>query len=90
MANLTHITVTAPPGRRTPIHPSDGVRPGGGALYVEHGCVERVRYSQTVRRSLGRGDLISCDLNGAPVTVTLAAAPMEIPAPSTPDGKKAP
>lgn len=74
----THITVTAPAGVRTPIHPNDGIRPGGDPLFVVAGAVERVRYSQTIRRALGRGDLIACNMDGAPVTVALAAAPSEL------------
>ncbi len=79
MADPTHITVTAPIGRHTPIHPSDGAEPGGGLLYVEPSTVCRVRYSQTIRRALSRGDLIACNMDGAPSTVTLAAAPEDLP-----------
>jgi hypothetical protein len=77
-----YITVTAPPGRQTPVHKSDGVEfGGGGLLYVIAGQVVRVRYakSQTIRRSIGRGDLIPCDMNGAACGVELAAAPEELP-----------
>jgi len=79
MPDPTHITVTAPAGRRTPIGRRDGAEPGGSQLCVVRGVVCRVRYSQDVRRSIARGDLIPCDMNGAPVTVTLAAAPSELP-----------
>jgi hypothetical protein len=49
-------------------------------MYVEFGKVRRIAYSQTTRRSVRRGDLILCDLNGAPVaSYELAAAPQEIP-----------
>lgn len=77
----SHITVTAPPDRRTPVHPSDGTEPGGGLLCAVPGEIIRVRYarSQTIRRAIARGDLIPCDMNGAAVGVDLAAAPEEIP-----------
>ncbi len=54
----THITVTAPPGKLTPIHYEDSTEPGGLPLRVSAGNVHRVRYSQAVRRSIARGDLI--------------------------------
>lgn len=76
-----YITVTAPSGRRTPIHHEDGTEPGGGQLCVVAGEIIRVRYagSQTIRRSIGRGDLIPCDMNGAAVGVALAASADELP-----------
>jgi hypothetical protein len=81
----THITVTAPPGRLTPVHIDDGIEPGSAQLQVTSGHVCRVRYSHTIVRSIGRGDLIMCDANGAPVaSVELAASPQEI------DGVKKP
>lgn len=79
MPDPTHITVTAPKGKRTPVHPADGVEPGGALLCVVEGEIRRVRYSQTTRRSVARGDLIPCDMNGAAVGVALAAAPDELP-----------
>lgn len=79
MPDPTHITVTAPPGRKTPVHGRDGQEPGGGLLYVTNDVVARIRYSQTTRRSIGRGDLVPCDMNGAATTVTLAAAPDDLP-----------
>ncbi len=70
-----HITVTAPEGRKTPISPNDGTD-GGNMLYVEHGRVTRVAYSQDVRRSIARGDLVPCTLEGAKVeTLDEADAP---------------
>ena len=70
-----HITVTAPEGRTTPISPNDGTD-GGALLYVKHGQVTRVAYSQDVRRSIGRGDLIPCTLEGKHVeTLDDADAP---------------
>lgn len=84
MALPTHVTVTAPEGRRTPVHRDDGVEPGGGQLVVTHEAVRRVRWSQTTMRSRGRGDLILCNMDGGPVdSVDLAAAPEDFPA----DGK---
>jgi hypothetical protein len=81
MPNLTHVTVTAPEGKRTPIHPDDGVEPGGAQLHVVAPNVYRVRYSQAIRRACGRGDLIPCDANGAPVaSLELAAAPDDLKA----------
>lgn len=81
MPDPSHITVTAPQGVTTPIHRLDGSEPGGGQLCVRAGEIVRVRYagSQTVRRSIGRGDLIPCDMNGASVGVALAFAPDELP-----------
>lgn len=82
MADPTHITVTAPPDKVTPVHKDDGREPGGGQLRVTSDVVVRVRFrgSHTVRRSLARGDLIMCDMNGAPVaSANLAAAPEELP-----------
>lgn len=80
MPQPTHIKVTAPPGKLTPIGRADGTEPGGGPLHVTSGVVCRVRYSQDVRRSIGRADLIPCDMNGASVaSVELAAAPDELP-----------
>lgn len=98
----SHIFVTAPEGRLCPIHPADGRNhETGGLLYVEHGKVERVKYSGDVRRAWKRGDLVLVDRQGAKVkTFDQAAAPAEIaeladkkaPAPaSAPDAdKKAP
>lgn len=77
----THITVTAPEGRRTPINPADGAHPQGllwvqGPKEDKRGDVARVRYSQDVQRSIKRGDLIPCTLTGEPVKdVEHAAAP---------------
>lgn len=48
-------------------------------LYADSCSVIRVRWSQDIRRSVTRGDLVPCDANGAPVTVTLAASPNELP-----------
>ena len=82
MADPTHITVTAPPDRVTPIHKDDGINPGGDQLRVTADFVDRVRYrgSQSVRRSIARGDLIPCDMSGAAVpSIDLAAAPEELP-----------
>jgi hypothetical protein len=74
MAKLTHIYVTAPAGRVTPVAKEDAVEPDGSTLFVKQGSVKKVRYfradgstSQTIRRSVSRGDLIKCDMNGAPV-----------------------
>jgi hypothetical protein len=78
----SHITVTAPPGRMTPIHTADGAEPGGAQLRVVEGEIVRVRYagSQAVRRAIVRGDLIMCDLNGAPVaSAELAASAADLP-----------
>jgi len=78
----SHITVTAPPGRVTPIHSMDGAEPGGAQLRVIEGEVVRVRFagSQAVRRAIARGDLVMCDLNGAPVaSADLAACPADLP-----------
>lgn len=77
-----HITVTAPPGRVTPIHTTDGAEPGGAQLRVIEGEVFRVRFvgSQAIRRAIARGDLVMCDLNGAPVaSAELAACPTDLP-----------
>lgn len=82
MPDPSHITVTAPPGRTTPVHRTDGTEPGGALLCATPGTVIRVRFagSSTVRRSIARGDLIPCDMNGAPVaSAQLAAAPDELP-----------
>lgn len=85
MPNPTHITVTAPPDRVTPIHKDDGQEPSGAQLRVIAGRVARVRYSQTTRRAIARGDLIACNMSGAAVaSVDLAAAPDELPAPQAP------
>lgn len=61
----SHITVTAPDGRLTPIHPDDGVELGGGLLYVSPGKVARVRWSQTIRRAVARGDLAFCNMDAS-------------------------
>ncbi len=80
MPNPTHITVTAPPDRVTPIHEDDGTDPGGGQLRVTAAFVDRVRYSQGVRRSIARGDLIPCNMAGAAVpSIDLASAPDGLP-----------
>jgi hypothetical protein len=77
----THITVTAPEGRRTPINPADGTHPNGllwvdGPKEGKPGDVARVRYSQDVQRSIKRGDLIPCKLDGSKVdNVDQASAP---------------
>jgi len=78
MSAPTHITVTAPPGRKTPVHADDGTDPGGGVLYVEDGCVCRVRFSQAIRRSIARDDMFPCDMDGARVaSAHLADAPTD-------------
>ena len=76
------ITVTAPPGKVTPVHKDDGREPGGGQLRVTADVVVRVRLrdSHTMRRSIARGDLIPCNMDGAQVaSAHLAAAPDELP-----------
>lgn len=70
----THILVTAPEGRKTPIGANDASDPTGGLLLVEPGRVTRVRYSQDVRRSVARGDLLPCNLHGTTVALEQAAA----------------
>lgn len=81
MPDPAYITVTAPPGKLTPVHRTDGAEPGGGLLYARPGEIIRVRYvgSQAIRRAIARGDLIPCDMNGAAVGVALAAAAEELP-----------
>lgn len=80
MPPLTHITVTAPEGVRAPIHPRDGRDPTGLPLHVVSGIVDRVRWSQEIRRAIARGDLFPCDMDGARVaSAELAAAPAELP-----------
>lgn len=80
MPHPTHITVTAPPDRVTPLHRDDGAAPGGMQLRSTAAFVDRVRYSQSVRRAIARGDLIPCDMSGSAVpSVDLAAAPDELP-----------
>lgn len=83
----THVYVTAPEGRLTPVHRDDGIEPGGGVMYVAPGEVRAVRYwigggrtSQTIRRSRDRGDLVLCNMDGAPVdSFEAAAADVELP-----------
>lgn len=85
--STTHVFVTAPEGRLTPVHRDDGIEPGGGVLYVRSGEVRAVRYwrgegktSQTVRRSRDRGDLVLCNMDGVPVdSYEAAAADVELP-----------
>jgi hypothetical protein len=79
MPDPTHITVTAPAGRTTPIHTRDGVTIDGTQLQAVAGVIHRVRYSQDVRRSIGRGDLVPCDMDGKECGVDLAAAPDALP-----------
>lgn len=71
--SIPKVTVTAPEGRRTPIDRHDGVEPGGGQLQVTHEHVCRVRYSHTIQRSIARGDLILCNMDGEPVASVEAA-----------------
>lgn len=78
MPEPAYILVTAPTGRVTPIHATDGFDPGGGLLYVTDGTVCRVRYSQAIRRAIARADLFPCDMNGAAVGLELATAPDDI------------
>jgi hypothetical protein len=81
MPTPTHIMVTALPDRVTPIHKDDGIEPTGAQLRVTAGRVERVRYSQSIRRSIARGDLIPCNMSGAAVaSVELATSLDEMPA----------
>lgn len=98
MSSATHIFVTCPEGRLAPVHKDDGIEPGGGVMYVRPGEVRRVRYwledgrtSQTTRRAVGRGDLVLCNMDGAPVdSYEAAAAPDELPdnrRPVAPDRK---
>lgn len=72
----SHITVTAPPGVVTPIHQTDGVEPGGAQLRVAAGEIVRVRYagSSAIRRSIARGDLIPCNMDGKRAASAEAAA----------------
>jgi hypothetical protein len=78
MATITHVLVTAPEGRRTPVAPEDGIAPGGHQLVVTSDVVVRVGWSQTTYRSHKRGDLILCNMDGDPVdSVELAACPKE-------------
>jgi hypothetical protein len=80
MALPTHVTVTAPEGRTTPVHHEDGVEPGGGQLVIIAGRVRRVKWSQTTMRSRNRGDLILCNMDGEPVdSAEAAAAPADFP-----------
>jgi hypothetical protein len=82
MKPITHVTVTAPEGRKTPIPPEDGIEPGGGLMHVQPGFVRRVRYSHATLRAIDRRDLFLCDLDGTPVdSVALAAAPVELETP---------
>lgn len=81
MPDPTHITVTAPPDRVTPVHKDDGIEPNGSQLRVVAGRVARVRYSQSTRRAIARGDLVLCNMSGSAVpSIALAAAPEELPA----------
>jgi hypothetical protein len=77
----SHITVTAPLGRVCPVHGSDGVEPGGAQLRVTPDDIARVRYagSGSIRRAVVRGDLIPCDMNGAPCDIFAAAAVNDLP-----------
>lgn len=80
MNHPTHVTVTAPDGRLTPIHPDDGVGLGGAPLRVDSARVARVRWSQTTRRAVERGDLILCTRAGKAVpTAREAACPEDLP-----------
>lgn len=80
MAPVSHVTVTAPAGRQTPIGAADGVEPGGGLLYVTAEVVCRVKHTHTIIRSVNRGDLILCNMDGSPVnSAQAAAAPEELP-----------
>ncbi len=79
MPKITHITVTAPEGRVAPIHADDWCGPGGEPPAVRHGVVCRVKYSQTVRRAIARGDLIPCDMDGKrAASANAASAPRDI------------
>lgn len=79
MANPTHVFVTAPEGRLTPVAHADGVGPGGGQLLVSSKHVDRVRYTHTTIRSINRGDLVLCNMQGSVVaTAALAAAPEDL------------
>lgn len=81
MSDPSHITVTAPPGRLTPVHRADGAEPGGALLCAKAGEIIRVRFagSSAIRRSIARGDLVPCNMSGAAVGVHFAAAPNELP-----------
>lgn len=82
MADPAYITVTAPEGRQTPVNRRDGLELDGAQLCATSGWIIRVRYagSSDIRRSIRRGDLIMCDMNGAPVaSVDLAIAPNDLP-----------
>jgi len=66
MADDVFVYVTAPEGRRTPIHRDDGREPGNKQLHVLPGTVSRVRWSQHTRRAAGRIDLVLSKRNGMP------------------------
>lgn len=70
-----YITVTAPKDRKVPINPNDGTDPNGTILFVTSEGVTRVRYSQDVRRSINRGDLIPCTLDGKKCDLEKANSP---------------
>lgn len=74
----THITVTAPEGRKTPIAPNDGIDPESHMLFVDPGTVCRVRYSADVRRAITRGDLVPCGLDGKPVELEKAGCTKQL------------
>jgi len=75
----THITVTAPAGRTTPISKRDGASIDGTQLQVVAGVIHRVSYSQDVRRAIARGDLVPCDMDGKECGADLASAPDALP-----------
>jgi hypothetical protein len=78
MSNPTHVHVTAPEGRRTPIHRNDGIESNGGQLHVESAEVRRVVFSQDVRRAVARGDLVLCNMHGVACDLDKAGAPDEL------------
>lgn len=76
---LTHVLVTAPEGRSTPVCEKDGREPGGAQLVVVAGEIRRVKFSHTTIRSVNRGDLILCNMDGKVVkSFEAASSPKDI------------
>ena len=67
MPPITHIFVTAAPGREVPFPQGEASGPGGMLLKALPGKVYRAAYSSTQRRAIAKGDLIMVNQHGRQV-----------------------
>lgn len=65
---ITHIFVTAAPGREVPIPAGEATAPGGALLRCVPGKVYRLPWSTYTRKRVASGDLVLADRRGSKVS----------------------